>query len=378
MKNILLYRDSLLPLSETFVKSQAEHLHEFTPYFAGYKKVKNGLVLPNDKIILGTNSDSSKNTIPEVILKLTGLNIPFHQKIRNINPMLVHAHFGPDGLIAANIAKKIKRPLVVTFHGYDASIKDEYLLKQSFNVRRYVNNRKFLIENTHKFIAVSNYIKDKLIQKGFPEEKIQTHYIGVDVNKFTFDPSTKREEIILFVGRLIENKGCDYLLKAMEIVQQKFENAKLVIIGDGPQKEYLQSYAKKHLQNYEFLGKQPHDEVMKWMNKSRIFCVPSVEIETGASEGFGMVNTEASLMGLPVVSFLTGGIPEAITHGETGLLSIPKDEKLLASNIMYLLEHQDVWEKFSFNGIQRVKKDFDIGKQTKSLEKIYSDIIKND
>ena len=110
------------------------------------------------------------------------------------------------------------------------------------------------------------------------------------------------------------------------------------------------------------------------MKKTKVFCVPSIVAETGDAEGFGMVFAEANASGVPVVSFNTGGIPEAIEHGKTGLLAEEKDWMGLAKNILLLLKENDLWSKFSHYGQMRVKKLFDIRKQTSKLEEIYDSL----
>jgi colanic acid/amylovoran biosynthesis glycosyltransferase len=374
-QNIIIYRDSLLPISETFIKAQAENFQSFSAYYAGTKRVRNGLPLPKDKVIVETSNDSPNNSLYEVVCKITGLRFRLINQLKKVNPLLIHAHFGPDGVLAIPIAQKFNIPLVVTFHGYDATIYDEYLKKQSFNVRNYVRHKEKLIKTGTNFIAISNFIKNKLIQKGFPENKIITHYVGVDLSRLTPNPNIEREEIVLFVGRLVKNKGCEYLIKAMEIVQQTHPNVSLVVIGDGPEKIHLEQLATNKLRNVKFLGKQPYDEVIKWLNRAKIFSVPSIEISTGASEGFGMVFAEANAMGVPVVSFHTGGIPEAVAHETTGFLAPQKDWTQLAKYINLLLKNKELWDKFSKQGMYRVRKLFDIKEQTKKLEDLYREIL---
>lgn len=373
-ENIIIYRDSLLPISETFIKSQAENLETFTPFFAGYKRVENGLPLPDKSTLVSSDKISNRNTISEVLMKQSKWNPRLTNRMRQINPKLIHAHFGPDGVLALPFAKRLNIPLVTTFHGYDVTIEDKYLMEQSFNVRHFVKNRTHLINEGTHFIAVSNFIKEKLIKRGYPSEKITTHYIGVDCDVLTPDPTVERENVILFVGRLVENKGCEYLIHAFKKIMNDNPDTKLIIIGDGPQKSKLEQLANG-IEQVKFIGKKAHGEVLHWMKKARIFCVPSIEIESGASEGFGIVFTEASSLGTPVVSFKTGGIPEAISHGETGLLAEEKNTDQLASHLMALLENEDLWKKFSHNGRKRVETMFNLIKQTRSLEKIYKEIL---
>jgi glycosyltransferase involved in cell wall biosynthesis len=111
------------------------------------------------------------------------------------------------------------------------------------------------------------------------------------------------------------------------------------------------------------------------MNRASVFCVPSVIAASGDSEGFGMVFLESQSMGLPVVSFSTGGIPEAVEHGITGFLAPPKDDASLAGHIAQLLTSRETWTRLSGAGRERVRREFDVYQQTKKLERIYSDLL---
>ncbi|WP_078378879.1 glycosyltransferase [Sutcliffiella halmapala] len=374
--NIIIYRDSLLPISETFIQQQTLRLKKFNPYYVGYKKVKNGLSLPEKQMIVNSKDTNPKNKISEVLQKKWGWNPFLVSRMKKVNPSLIHAHFGPDGLIASSFAKKLNIPLLVTFHGFDATIKREELMKQAFNTRLYASNLDQLIKSGTLFIAVSDFIKEKLIQKGFPKEKIITHYVGINLDLLQPNEKIKRENTILFVGRLVKNKGCDHLLRAFREMNDAHPNVNLEIVGDGPEKNHLQTLASSlNIKNVCFKGKLPYEEVIARMNAAKIFCVPSIEVESGASEGFGMVFAEANAMGLPVVSYKTGGIPEAIQHGKSGLLSTPGEWKDLGDSMNRLLSDEQLWHEYSVNGISRVQELFDMDKQTEKLEKIYENVL---
>ncbi|GAM12008.1 glycosyltransferase [Mesobacillus selenatarsenatis] len=377
--NIIIYRDSLLPRSETFVINQALSLQSFNPYFLGYKKVQGGIDLPEEKTCLYSQKISSRNNPDEILWKKLGTNPKFNRFIRDVNPDLIHAHFGPDGLIAQPYAKRHNKPLLVTFHGYDVTVKDEYLLKQSYNIRQYAKNQHMLKNDPNaSFVAVSSFIRKKLIDKGFPEERIFTHYIGVDLQKLQISQSVKRENAVLFVGRLIENKGCEFLLEAFKKISAHSPETELWIVGDGPEKKQLEEKARAISTKITFFGVKPYEEVIRLMNRAKIFSVPSVEIDTGASEGLGMVFVEAHAMGLPVVSFKTGGIPEAVINNETGLLVNQRDVKGLADSLLTLLQNPALIEKMSLNALDHARKNFDIERQTHKLEDIYRSVIKQD
>lgn len=375
-RKVVIFRDKLLPPSETFVKAQAEGLSSFIPYYVGYQRVKNGLELNDSTFVIHKKESKLNNKYTEKWLKEWLINNRLSKEIKTIDPDLIHAHFGPDGTLVLPISQKLNIPLIVTFHGYDVTRTIEHLkADKAYNIQHYLNHISDLQQSNTLFIAASDFIKTKLIEKGFPSEQIKTHYIGVDLEALTIDPAVKREDTVLFVGRLVKNKGCDYLIQAMNIINDKHPNIRLVVAGNGPEKGNLEALAKQLKINARFLGSIPYKDVVKEMNKAKVLSVPSIEIKSGASEGFGMVFAEAQAMGLPVVSFETGGIPEAISHNETGFIVPQKDFHQLADSILELFENPSLWEQFSKSAEERVKKKFDLKKQNAKLENIYNSVL---
>lgn len=296
-------------------------------------------------------------------------------KIAEFKPLLIHAHFGTDGVLAQTFSMALSLPLIVTFHGFDATTKDEFANRSFYSHRKYIRRREHLIKGCTKFIAVSEFIKGKLLEQGFPEEKIVVHYIGVDINKFQPSPKVIRRPIILFVGRLVEKKGCTFLIRAMQDVQKHIPEAELVVIGDGPLRKRLQYEAERSLRKFQFLGVQPHNVVKEWMDRAKIFSVPSITAECGDAEGFGLVFAEAQAMGVPVVSFQSGGISEAVSNGETGFLLPEKDWEGLAEYITLLFSDKVLWERMSKAGPERVRDKFNLEKQTGILEGLYKECL---
>jgi glycosyltransferase involved in cell wall biosynthesis len=372
--NLLIYRDELLGASETFVLSQAEALQQFRPVYVGLRLVPE-LPTPADRRVLLASSGVLGK--PErARRRLFGPTKSQIRQLRDLNPVLVHAHFGPDGIHATPIAKQLEVPLIVTFHGYDATMSDEALSSFSMSLRSYVRRRPELIANASLSLCVSEFIRQKLLERGFPAEKTRVHYVGVDTEVFRADPSVERRKLVLFVGRLVENKGCEFLLRAMKTVQQSHPDAELAIIGEGPLRSALEHRAHElQLSNFRFLGMQPLSIVRQWMNQARVFSVPSIEVASGASEGFGLVFAEAQSMGVPVVSFRTGGIPEAVADGCSGLLAPPANWEMLAEHIELLFSSSDVWDCFSTEASNRARRCFSLAKQTASLEQIYNEVI---
>jgi colanic acid/amylovoran biosynthesis glycosyltransferase len=360
---VIIYRDTLLPQSETFILSQAESLSSFTPFYVGARKVP-GIEVPADRRLF-VNDGGWLGRYREIRFKVFGRISPEHRDaLVRRKPRLVHAHFGPDGVLAMTIARSLRIPLIVTLHGFDATARDDAARKSFYSHRKYVKHRGDLIRNCSKVIAVSRFIAEKASQQGFPAENTVVHYIGVDIDEFQSTPGRVREPIVLFVGRLVDKKGCSYLIRAMAEVQRSMPDVELVIIGDGSLRGALEAEAKASLRKYRFLGAQPSPIVREWMGRAKVFSVPSITADSGDAEGFGIVFAEAQAMGVPVASFASGGIPEAVANGETGLLSPEKDWRSLARDIALLLREDDLWKRMSDLARRRVAEHFDLRKQT--------------
>ena len=356
----------------TRVLSQAEALRCYQPHYVGMRLVQ-GLQIPAERT-LAVNEGGLLGRMNEISTKVKGFAPNFVQKIRHLTPVLIHAHFGLDGAMVLPLARNLQLPLLVTFHGFDITVRDEYA-NPSVGQWIYLRRREELKQEARLFIAVSKFIKKKLLEHGFPSEKILVHYIGVDTELFQPNPVVQRQPIVLFVARLVEKKGCEYLIHAMSKVQAVMPEVELVVIGDGPLRTSLEQLAGKKLRRYQFLGVQPPDLVLTWMNKAKVFSVPSITAKSGDSEGFGMVFAEAQAMGLPVASFASGGIPEAVADGETGLLTHERDSEGLAACILRLLEDQELWQRLSQNGQERVRTIFNLHAQTRVLESLYQERI---
>jgi colanic acid/amylovoran biosynthesis glycosyltransferase len=372
MKTVFIFRTQLLPQSETFVRGQAEMLRKFRPYFVGWRRVP-GLELPAESCWVA-NTGGLLGRLRELDFRLRGPNSAAISHLRKLCPTLIHAHFGPDACQAMSLAKRLDLPLVATFHGYDATMHDSALRQWPLG-RQFVSLRSELQREGKLFIAVSEFIRGRLLALGFPPERVVVHYTGVDTERFRVPESDSRAPLVLFVARLVEKKGCSYLLKAMSRVQTTLPKAELVVIGDGPQRPELERESRETSLNVRFLGSQSPEIVKGWMARASVFCVPSITASNGDSEGFGMVFAEAQACGTPVVSFATGGIPEAVAHEQTGFLAPERDWAKLGEYILRLLQDGTLWKSFSEAGRKRVENNFDLRKQTALLEGIYEEVV---
>jgi glycosyltransferase involved in cell wall biosynthesis len=372
---VVIFCDHLLYLSETFIRAQARALRQFSPVYAGSRRV-HGLELPAGSSYT-INPGDTVGKIREVVFKLFGKAPDLVRRLRALDPVLVHAHFGPDGLRALPLSRQLGLPLIVTFHGSDATALHPRRKQAPFGHRRYLAHKDVLRHGASLFLAVSDFIRGKLLEQNVPPEKVIVHHIGVDTRFFS--PLTEETEpVVLFVGRLSERKGPNYLIQAMAEVQREYPEVELVLIGDGPLRKNLEQQAKASLRKYRFLGAQPPEMIREWMDRARVFSASSVKIDSGEEEAFGMVFAEAQAMQKPVVAFASGGIGEAVSHNETGLLAEERDWRKLAEYLSMLLRDSNLRRKFGLAGRKRVLRLFDLSKQTSVLEEIYGRVIEMD
>lgn len=366
---VLIYRDRLLGYSEIWVRSQGEALRSFQAHYAGSKWRRDVAMPPERSFVI--NRGGYAGRISEGLFKVLDWAPALRHWAGRVDPVLIHAHYGVDGALIAPLARALGVPLVVTFHGYEATMRDDYAARSFYLHRKYLRRRESLARDGTLFIAVSKCVRNALLAQGFPADRTVTHYIGVDSGAFTPDPTIPRENVVLFVGRFDALKGGAYAIRAMAEVERHVADATLVMIGDGPARAELEAEAARTMPRCRFLGFQPQAAIKDWLNRAKILCVPSLTIETGECEAFGLVFLEAQAMGVPVVSFASGGIPEAVADGVTGFLAPERDSQSLAGSIVQLLKDDDVWQRMSRAGQDRVRSGFDLMSQTRALEDLY-------
>lgn len=241
----------------------------------------------------------------------------------------------------------------------------------------YLAHRRSLWKRAALFLCVSQFIRERAIAAGFPAEKLRVHYTGMQCEAFTPTRAVAEKDpnLVLYVGRLVPYKGCDFLLRAMQLVQQRRPAARLVVIGDGSFRAHLEQLNRELGTGCHFLGEQTQAEMRTWLDQARVFCLPSVTLADGMSEAFGNVFTEAQAMGVPVVSFRHGGIPETMQEDVTGLLAAEQDVPALATHISRYLEDDDFWSQSRETGMRWIRENFDIRTQTDKLERMYDQVV---
>lgn len=379
MRRVLVYVNQPLPISETFVYNQIVRLRRYSAYVLGSRLPKGPAISLAEKPLFLLNSGGISGQVREWSYKLLGHVPPdVLAWIREANPVLLHAHFGPYGAIALPLAKRLGLPLVVSFHGTDATLKPLWVLRKSHMAHRlYLLRKKRLAQEASRIIVPSEFLRNIVTKRhGFPEDKVIVIRHGVDVTKFTYAGDGWEWGHILYVGRLIELKGLGYLLQALGRVIRQQPQIRLTVIGDGPMRQKYEGLARAILgERVAFLGAQSQEVVAVYMRRAHLFSMPSVTMPSGAAEALGMVFLEAMASGVPVVSFRSGAIPEVVQHGITGFLAEERNVDQLARYILMLLEDPGLRVEMGARGRKWVEAEYDMEKQIRKLEDLYDSIV---
>jgi colanic acid/amylovoran biosynthesis glycosyltransferase len=370
---VLIYRHQLFKTSEPFIRAQASQLKRFRPVYVGRKTV--GRRNPDDEILTIEAASSWDRVANRVWCEPR----PFLRVLDKTEPKIIHAHFGLDAVYAMPVAAALGVPLVATLHGFDVTVKKMRMAWAGKPTEmRYSVSALKLGERAEKLICVSEFIKEKALEFGFPENLLIRHYIGIDSAAMT--PVVWRGQgpvRILHVARLIEKKGTRYLLEALaKLREQGLSGVKLDVVGDGPLRTKLIAFANSLGlgDSVRFWGAQPWERVMELMSSAYLFCLPSVTARSGDAEGLGMVLLEAGAKGIPVVATNHGGIPEVIKDGVNGLLVQERNPDALAQSIGALVTDIHLRERLAVNARRVVENQFDIAVQTAKLESLYAEL----
>ena len=295
--------------------------------------------------------------------------------IKKENISMVHAHsILPQGFVAAILKKIFGIPLLVTIHGSDLFPLKNSLFKKLQN---------FVVKNADIITANTKATRDELVGR-FPEYSSKVKIIPMGVNPDFFKKlkvkkpaKYSKNKLLLFVGRLSDQKGLQYLIDALPEIVRKEPAAKLLIIGDGPFKSELEKKINENrIKDYvEFLGSLPSSEVVKYHNYADIFVLPSLANKTG-TEALGLALMEAMSSGCAVVGTKVGGIPSLIKDGDDGLLVQQKDSKHLADAIAGLIKNRKKAETMGKNASKSIRANYSWDKISKEFLNIYKNLLR--
>jgi colanic acid/amylovoran biosynthesis glycosyltransferase len=372
---VIFFCDSFLPPSEVFMVEQARNLARYDPKFvvarAHDSKSARASTMRVERL---TASLAGRRAI--LALKMFRQVDPFFRRVMK-SCALLHAQFGKNGYVAWPVARKLNIPFVTTFHGYDATFAGNPRTVEGFNQRKFFRHgRAQMADAGLNCVAVSNYIRTKLIELGFPEQAVFRHYIGIDTKLFS--PASNVERVkgrVVSVARFVEYKGHRFLIEALERLAKGGIPVELVMVGQGPLRDVIEREARQRLPKVVVLGDQSQDEILKLHRSAQLYVHGSYRTSTGHAEALGLSILEAQAVGTPVVAFDSGGVGEAIQSGKSGYLVPEKDVGGMSAMAAALLTDPDRWTAFSQAGIDFARMTFDITKCSQQLEDIYDHVV---
>lgn len=362
----VLRREWLRP-SETFVRDHVAALGRWTPVTGAYLQVPGTVDVPDCRVAVGHR--------PAEFAWRYGPRQPWARRLARLlserGVAALHAHFGVDALALLPVRELLDVPLVVTFHGYDASATGRA------NLRRYFARIGEVFAAADRIVAVSGFVAERLRDLGAPAGRIRTVVNGVDVRRFAGErvpPGPAEAPSVLFVGRLVEKKGVADLLDAVAALEPP-ARPRIDVVGDGPLAGPLRRTAAERGLDVRFHSFAGHDDVVAMMRRCTLVCVPSRRAADGDSEGLPTVAVEAAAAGVPVVATRHAGLPEIVVDGGTGLLVPEADPGGLAAALQRLLADPGVAAAFGAAARRRAVERFDIRRQAAVLEGLYDEVV---
>ena len=365
--NIGLFSPNKNPYSETFIQAHKNNLKGNVFYYYGIGEdiaLENHpplttrfklLVLKIIKNVFKKNKSFLKEQILTKSLKKHQIDVALVE-------YGIHAHH------ILPVLEKLNLPLVVHFHGFDATVKE--IIKEH-------NNYKEVFQYASKVIAVSKAMERQLLEMGCSPDKLVYNANAAQKEFQELTPSFTKEQFV-FVGRFAGKKAPYYPILAFKELLKKFPNAKLIMCGDGKLLEVCKNLVRHYNleENIIFLGVITSKQLLQLFSESLGYVQHSITASNGDMEGMPISVLEASAAGLPVVSTYHAGISDVVEHGVTGLLCEEHEVMHMSQNLIKLLEDVEYSKKLGQAGKERVKSNFSLERHIDGIQYLLEEAVK--
>jgi colanic acid/amylovoran biosynthesis glycosyltransferase len=281
---------------------------------------------------------------------------------------LLHVYFGNNGLFWLPLLRRCPVPTIVSFHGADVHV----------NVDSPAARRLFrdMFASCTLVLARSESLAASVLELGCPSAKLRIQRAGIPLDVYRYRARLKPADggwQLLQACRLIEKKGLESTLRAFAGFLKRYPNASLTIAGEGPLRGRLENLAMRLrlAGRIYFAGFATQPALSRLYETSHLFLHPSEQTPDGNREGIPNSLLEAMATGLPCITTRHGGIPEAVTHLESGILVRESDPDELANWLERLAEDDELRESLGRHAARTIAKKFDLTTQIEKLEEIY-------
>ena len=295
-----------------------------------------------------------------------------------VNFDIIHIHDWLTGTAGINSKHFLNKPLVSTVHSTEIGrtqglhSPDSYLIDSL---------EWWIIYEAKKVIICSNSMKTRLEDHfHVPPEKNLVIPNAIDISKYkrTINQNAVKkrykinpdDKLVLYIGRLVPQKGVEYLIKAIPLISQKINNVHFNIIGDGWSRNYLENLANStlHGKKIKFLGFIPDSEVVDLFLIADVLVIPSIY------EPFGIVALEGMAAGVPVIATNVGGLAEIIDHDQTGVLVSVENPNSIAWGVNKVISNPEYSRWLIQNAKKKVRNLYSWSGVAKKTIKIYDEI----
>ncbi len=295
-------------------------------------------------------------------LQAVGWSTAIVQIMVQERPQTVQLATVSEGYLGLWLRRWLKLPFVIYAHGNEIL----GLMQESWPKPRCA------LQQADRVLAVSRFTAELVQKLGVAPERIEIVHPGCDVDRLRPLPPRRelqhqllgarsRDQVLLTVGNLVARKGHDMVIHALPRVLQRIPDVTYLIVGDGPYRAQLETLAttlgvREHV---VFAGHIPDADLPHIYALSTVFVMPSrAQMEACDIEGFGLVFLEANACGKAVVGGRSGGVPDAIVDGVTGLLVNPHDPEDIAQALGRLLTNRELASRLGQQGYGRVVRNF--------------------
>lgn len=287
--------------------------------------------------------------------------------IKRLQPDVIHAH-DPHGVAMAALALSMNTssggPALVASRRVDFHLKGNSL-------SRWKNRQ------VDCFICASEAIRQMVIGDGIPAERVVTVHEGIDVERVVATPAVNVHEALWLphhaplvgnVAALVPHKGQRYLIEAAHLVMKDIPDTRFVIFGEGELREHLEHLVHEHHLEKHVLLPGFRTDILGCIKGLDLFAMSSV------TEGLGTSLLDAMACARPIVATNTGGIPEVVEDGVTGMLVPPRDSAALARVIVQLLSDSDRRRQLAMAGFDRVRERFTVERMVAETMAVYGQL----
>jgi colanic acid/amylovoran biosynthesis glycosyltransferase len=369
--NLCIIKPNKSAFSETFIQAHIDGL-------AGNKKVLYGGAFPvydhKGKTLIRSKLGLLSYLIQKRIFNKKSIKVRTCALYSYLKKYKIDAVFAEYGMVGASVTEACKMaavPLIIHFHGADVYHRD--------TVAAYADLYQDAFRYASAFIAVSVDMVATLKEMGAPEDKVFTASCGVDTAAFPLLDISASAKDFLSVGRFVEKKSPQSLVKAFKIVLEKEPDARLWMAGTGPLFDETQALiAELGLKEQITLtGVLKPEEIRELMKRMRAFVQHSVTATNGDKEGTPVTVLEASSSGLPVVSTRHSGIKEAVIDGQTGFLVDEYDITGMAERMITLADSVELAVQMGKAARKHMIANYDIHMRIALLDSIIQSSITN-